>query len=191
MTAISRRSFLGNTALAAAALTAGCAISKNGNVTTATLNVKAVDSYGTAILNFAQAAVVIPFVATAIGAPALVIVNAAIATLKEGLTAFDTASGGSATVSFDNTSVATAFDSILASAKTINGYIVATIQATVSDSTVVAEAKSAASAASGIISIIEGLVASVGAPVNSQVGAALRGDGYVATIDQWCKAQSR
>lgn len=184
-----RRSFLRAVggAVGIAALS-GCTATTSGNVTTVTLNTAEVMDYGDSILSFAKAGIVLPFVSTAIGASGLVIAEAAITALETALSAFNTAAGGKATVSYDDTSAKTAFDSIVAAIEKIDTYIVATITATVSDTTVVTEAKSAANAASGLISIIRGLVDSLS--VGKHVGASMRGDVYVSEIAAWQKTQT-
>lgn len=182
----SRRGFLKAAAgIAGITALAGCTITKNGSVTTATLNTAAVLDYGKSILSFAQAAVGVPFVASGLGTSGVVIANAAISALGAGLTAFNTSANGAATVTFDNSSAKAAFDSIVNSAEQINSYIVATITATVSDSTVVSEAKVAANAASGLISILKGLIATFSSSVAPRVGASIRADSYVAEINSW------
>lgn len=185
-----RRTFLrGMAGLAGITALAACTVTKTGNVTTITLNTAEVLDYGDSVLSFAQAGIGLTFVASAIGVPGVAIAEAAITALKTALAAFNTAAGGKATVSYDDTSAKTAFDSVVASVKTINTYIVATITATVSDSTIVTEAKTAANAASGIISAIQGLVDSLG--LEKRVGATLKAQSDMAEIRVWLKTRTR
>ncbi len=167
---------------------AGCTITKNGSVTTATLNTQEVLNYGESILSFAKAGIGITFVTSGLGAAGVAIANTAISALDTALTAFNTAAGGAATVTFDNTSAKTAFESIVDSVEKINSYIVATITATVSDSTVVSQAKVAANAASGLISILKALVSTFASGIAPRVGAAARGDSYVAEVKTWVES---
>lgn len=186
MTLNTRRTFLKSTAgLGFAAVLAGCTITKNGTVTTVTLNTQEVLDYGESILSFAKAGIGITFVASGLGTSGVAIANTAISALDAALTAFNKAAGGAATVTFDNTSAKTAFESIVDSAEKINSYIVATITATVSDSTVVSQAKVAANAAAGLISILKALVSTFASGIAPRVGAADRGDAYVAEVNAW------
>lgn len=164
---------------------AGCTITKNGSITTATLNTQEVLNYGQSILSFAKAGIGISFVASGLGTSGIAVANTAISALDKALTAFNNAAGGSATVTFDNTSAKAAFESIVDSAEKINSYIVATIAATVSDDVVVDQAKVAANAASGLISILKALVSTFMSDTAPRVGNALRGDAYVAEVKTW------
>lgn len=180
----SRRNFLrGVAGIAGVTALAACTVTKNGTVTTVTLNTAEIMDYGDAVLSFANTAISVSFVASGLGVSGVAIATDAITELKAGLKAFNTAAGGKATVEYNSASVKTAFDSIVAAVKEINSYIVATISATVADSSVVSNAKTAASAASGLISIIQGLVDSYGVPM--RVGSTLRGDAYIAEIKTW------
>lgn len=180
----SRRNFIrGVAGIAGVTALAACTVTKDGTTTTITLNTAEIMDYGDAVLSFANTAISVSFVASGLGVSGVEIATAAISELRAALAAFNTAAGGKATVTYDNASVKTAFDSIIAAVKKINSYIVATISATVADSSVVSNAKTAASAASGIISIIQGLVDSYGVPL--RVGSTLRGDAYIAEIKTW------
>ena len=186
ISAPSRRAFLKATAgLAGVTALAGCTITKNGTVTTVTLNTEEVLNYGQSILSFAKAGIGITFVSAALGTSGVAIANAAITALDTALTAFNKAANGAASVSYDDASVKSAFDSILTSAQTISGYIIQTITATVSDSDVVEKAKVAANAAAGLISILKALVSTFMSDTAPRVGNALRGDAYVAEIKTW------
>ena len=182
----SRRGFLKAAAgIAGVTALAGCTVTKSGKVTTVTLNTQEVLNYGESILSFAKAGVGITFVSAALGTSGVAIADTAISTLDTALTAFNKAAGGKATVTFDNSSVKAAFESIVDSAETINSYIIATITATVSDSDVVEKAKVAANAAAGLISILKALVSTFMSDTAPRVGNALRGDAYVAEIKTW------
>ena len=181
-----RRTFLkSTTGLGFAAVLAGCTTMKNGNVTTITLNTQEVLDYGNTVLSFARAGIAIPFVAAAITPAGVTIAQEAINGLSAALTAFNKASNGKATVSYDDTSVKTAFDSIVADLTTVNQYIVQIITTTVADSAVVQNAQIAANAAAGLISIIKGLVDHYMSGIAPRVGAAARGDAYVAEVKTW------
>ena len=185
----SRRNLLKGFAGAAGIVAlAGCTITKSGTTVTLTLNTKEVLDYGDSVLSFAQAGIALSFVASGLGAAGVSIATAAITELKDGLAAFNTAAKGAATISYNDASAKTAFNSILTAIKTIDTYIVATIAATVSDSTIVSEAKTAANAASGIISIIEGLIDSL--TTSTTVASSLKADYHVAEIDSWLKTQT-
>lgn len=164
---------------------AGCTITKNGSVTTITLNTQEVLDYGNTVLSFAKAGIAIPFVAAAITPAGVTIAQEAINGLSAALTAFNKAANGKATVSYDDTSVKTAFDSIVADLTSVNQYIVQTITSTVADSAVIQNAQIAANAAAGLISIIKGLVDQYMSGIAPRVGAAARGDAYVAEVNTW------
>ena len=181
-----RRTFLKSTAgLGFAAVLTGCTTTKNGNVTTVTLNTQEVLDYGNTVLSFAKAGIAIPFVASAITPAGMTIAQGAIDGLSYALDAFNKAANGKATVRYDDTSIKTAFDSIVADLTTVNQYIVQTITATVADSTVIQNAQIAANAAAGLISIIKYLVDQYISGVAPRVGAAVRGDAYVAEVKTW------
>ena len=185
-----RRDFIrGVAGIAGITALAACTVTKNGSVTTLTLNTQQVEDYGNAVLSFASTAIGVSFVASGLGVSGVAIAMAAITELKDGLDALNKAANGKATVEYDNASVKTAFDSIVAAVKKINGYIVATITSTVANSDVVNNAKVAANAASGIISIIQGLVDTYATP--KRVGASLKADAYIAEIHTWRKSLTR
>lgn len=182
----SRRVFLKAAAgIAGIPALAGCTVTKNGSVTTVTLNTQEVLDYGNTVLSFAKAGIAIPFVAAAITPAGMTIVQSSIDGLSSALTAFNKAANGKATVSYDDTSVKTAFDSIVDDLTTVNQYIVQTITATVADSTVIQNAQIAANAAAGLISIIKGLVDRYMSGVAPRVAAASRGDAYAAEVNTW------
>lgn len=186
MTNNTRRNFLKAAAgIAGVTALAGCTITKNGNVTTVMLNTQEVLDYGNTVLSFAKAVIAIPFVAAAISPAGVAIAQGAIDGLSADLDAFNKAANGKATVSYDDTSIKTAFDSIVSDLTTVNQYIVQTITATVADSTVVQNAQIAANAAAALISIIKGLVDRYMSGIAPRVGAAARGDAYVAEVKTW------
>ena len=190
MTLSTRRTFLkSTTGLGFAAVLAGCTTMKNGNVTTVTLNTQEVLDYGNTVLSFAKAGIAIPFVAAAITPAGVTIAQEAINGLSSALTAFNKAASGKATVSYDDTSIKTAFDSIVSALMTVNQYIVQTITATVADSAVIQNAQIAANAAAGLISIIKGLVDHYMSGIAPRVGASVRGDSYVAEVNTWVKSR--
>lgn len=190
MTLNTRRTFIKSTAgLGFAAVLAGCTTTKNGNVTTVTLNTHEVLDYGNTVLSFAKAGIAIPFVAAAITPAGVTIAQTAIDGLSSALAAFNKAANGKATVSYDDTSVKTAFDSIVADLTTVNQYIVQTITATVADSAVIQNAQIAANAAAGLTSIIKGLVDRYMSGIAPRVGAAAHGDAYVAEVKTWVSSR--
>ncbi|WP_130732002.1 hypothetical protein [Komagataeibacter xylinus] len=138
----------------------GCTLTRAGKVTTITLNVAEVTDYGNALVSFANTAISLSCVAAAMGPANVALANTVIAALKEALDAFRTAAGSSTSVSYDNTSVRTAFDSIVADIEQINTLVIAVITGMASDlsSTVVSEAKTAANAASTLISLLKAMV---------------------------------
>lgn len=181
-----RRGFL-KTAAGIAGITAlaGCTVTKNGSVTTVTLNTQEVLDYGSTVLSFAKAGIALPFVAAAISPAGMTIAQGAISGLSAALIAFNKAANGKATVSYDDTSIKAAFDSIVSDLTAVNQYIVQTITATVADSDIVQNAQIAANAAAGLISIVKGLVDRYMSGVAPSVGNALRGDAYVAEVKTW------
>lgn len=186
MTNNTRRNFLKAAAgIAGVTALAGCTVTKNGNVTTVALNTQEVLNYGNAVLSFAKAGIALPFVAAAISPAGVDIAQGAISGLSAALVAFNKAANGKATVSYDDTSIKTAFDSIVSDLTTVNQYIIQTITATVADSTVVQNAQIAANAAAGLISIVKGLVDKYMSGVAPRVSNAMRGDAYVAEVNTW------
>lgn len=186
MTNNTRRNFLKAAAgIAGITALAGCTITKNGTVTTVTLNTQEVLDYGNTVLSFAKAGIAIPFVASAITPAGVTIAQAAIEGLSDALAAFNKAANGKATVSYDDTSIKTAFDSIVSDLMTVNQYIVQTITATVADSAVIQNAQIAANAAAGLISIIKGLVDQFASGIAPRVGNAQRADAYMAEVKTW------
>lgn len=181
-----RRDFLKTVAgIAGITALAGCTVTKNGTVTTITLNTQEVLDYGNTVLSFAKAGIALPFVAAAISPAGMTIAQGAISGLSAALTSFNKAANGKATVSYDDTSVKSAFDSIASDLTTVNQYIVQTITATVADSDIIQNAQIAANAAAGLISIVKGLVDRYMSGVAPSVGNALRGDAYVAEVNTW------
>ncbi|MFT8591300.1 MAG: hypothetical protein ABF746_08780 [Acetobacter orientalis] len=112
MKSLSRRALLGSSLLAATALTA-CTTLKNGNKTTLTLNTAKVCAYGQAGLNAVATILSITAVATAMGAPAVGIIQASSAGLSAALTAFRDETHGSLQIVYDNSSVGKAVNSLL------------------------------------------------------------------------------
>ena len=158
---LSRRSLLrAGAGTLAAGLLAACTVSKSGTTTTVTLNVAEVVDYGNAILSFASTAINISFVASGMGTANVAIANTVIASLKSGLSAFQSAAGSSTSVSYNSASVKAAFDSILADVESIDKLIVGVITGTASNlsSSVVSDAKTAAGAAETLISLLKAMV---------------------------------
>jgi len=110
-----RRLFIATTGLGIPAFgLVGCTTSKNGNVTTVTINVAEVDAYaqaaGKGLALFADVA------GPAIGPAATEIVNAADTAITVAAANFDKAVAGSLTVTVDSTSLATLVSSVSAAA---------------------------------------------------------------------------
>ncbi|QHC36413.1 hypothetical protein [Komagataeibacter xylinus] len=139
---------------------AGCTLTRAGKITTITLNVAEVTDYGNAIVSFANTAISLSFVTAAMGPANVALANTVIAALREALDAFGTAAGSSTSVSYDTTSIRTAFDSILSDIEQINTLIIAVIAGMASglSGTVVSEAKTTANAASTLISLLKAMV---------------------------------
>ncbi|MBY4639597.1 hypothetical protein K6L44_06225 [Gluconacetobacter entanii] len=170
MTHISRRSLLrAGAGTLAAGLLAACTVTKSGTTTTLTLNVGEVVDYGNAVLSFASTAIGLSFVSAAMGTANVTLANTVIAGLKSSLTAFQTAAGSSTSVSYDNASVKTAFDSVLADVEKIDALIIATITGTAANlsSSVVTQAKTAAGAAETLIDLLKAMVDMSGARLRS------------------------
>jgi hypothetical protein len=120
-----RTFFLGTTALVAT----GCTITTNGGVTSLTLNVAKVNAYGQVLVNGVSTVLSFAAIASAIGAPAVVIINLASAALSASLTAWNRASGGSLTVDYNNASVSAAFGTVLTDAATLLSQVKAALGA--------------------------------------------------------------
>lgn len=111
---ISRRVLLrAGTGTLAAGLLAACAVTKSGNVTTITINVAEIRDYGQAGLNAVSTILSIAALASAIGSPAVGIINVADTALSAALTSFSTAAGSTLTISYDDTNWKSRVDSIL------------------------------------------------------------------------------
>ena len=110
-----RTFFLGTTSI----IMAGCTITTNGGVTSLTLNVAKVNAYGQVLVNGVSTLLSIGALASAIGAPAVVLINLASTALSDALSAWNKASGGSTTVTYDGTSTKAAFDAVLTDAATL------------------------------------------------------------------------
>ncbi|MGS0648985.1 hypothetical protein ACU81Q_15310 [Komagataeibacter melomenusus] len=143
-----------------ASVLAGCTLTRSGKVTTITLNVAEVTDYGNAIVSFASTATSLACVAAAMGPANVALANTVIGALREALTAFKTAAGSSASVNYDSTSIGTAFDSIVSDIEQINTLVIAVITGMAADlsDSVVSGAKTAANAASTLISLLKAMV---------------------------------
>lgn len=115
-----RRNFM-RTIVAGTAIGAlgACTITTSGGVTTLSLNVAKVVAYGQAGINAVSMILSVAAVSSAIGAPAVAIINTSATALEAALAAFKTTAGSAVTVSYDNTSVKTAVDSVLSDLKTV------------------------------------------------------------------------
>jgi hypothetical protein len=122
--------------LALAGCSAVTSTTTNG-VTTITVNVADVDAWGQAFLNASGLILALPGIAAL---PVGAAISAVLAVIKTDLAAFDTASGGNVTLTFNATSVPAAIQSVLADGKTllsdaagVPGAVTATVQATASE----------------------------------------------------------
>ena len=156
-----RRGFLGALAAGSALGVLGaCTVTKNGKVTTITLNVAKVKAYGQAGLNAVDTILSIAAVATAIGAPAVAVINVADGALSAALTAFTSAAGSSITVSYDNANMKTRINSVLSALQVVATDLQAGLtgaSAKVSSS-ILSDAMTALSALKTLVSVFEGLL---------------------------------
>ncbi|MFT8945989.1 MAG: hypothetical protein ABF876_05330 [Acetobacter aceti] len=107
---VERRTFIrGAAALLAAAGLAACKTTTTGNVTTITLNVAEVDTDGTAGLDVLKT--VLAF--TGVPATVLMVVDTSISGIETALAAWDKYCNGSATITYDASSVPTAATSVI------------------------------------------------------------------------------
>ena len=117
---MNRRHLLRTTALAlVAAPIAACSVFQStttNGVTTITVNVAKLDAYGQAFINGGTMLLDLPGISTL---PAAAAVATVLAVLKTDIAAFDTATQGQATLTFDATSVPAAVQSVLADGKTL------------------------------------------------------------------------
>lgn len=167
-----RRGFLRKLSIGAVALAAaplmGCTIAKNGSVTTLTLNVAKVDAYAKAAENFADTILSLPVVSAALGDKATVIKTLA-SRIVSAISSFDSAAGGAASVSYDNSSVKAAFASILDDFSQIVSLVksaLSNIESTSATSGALSTATTATNFAETILSLLQALV-TVGAPLRA------------------------
>lgn len=156
-----RRGFLG-TILAGSAIgmLGACTVTKSGNVTTITVNVAKVKAYGQAGINAVSTVLSIAAVASAIGAPAVAVIETASVALSAALSAFSTAAGSSVTVDYDDTTMKSAINSVLTDLQTVAADLSSAItgaSSTVSSS-VLSDANTALSALKTIVSVFEGIL---------------------------------
>ena len=178
---LSRRAVLRTgCATLAAGLLAACTRTQLGTVTTITLNVAEVVDYGDAIVSFAQTALDLPVVATAMGPASVTLAGTVIAGLQSGLAAFRAAAGTSTSVTYDSTSIKTAFTSILADGEHISTLVIQTITAmpAAAGDTLVTSAKTAAGAAQTLITLLRAMVDA--SAVHPRMDRAISPDGTVA-----------
>ena len=114
---MNRRLFL----LAGSALAAGCTVTKNGTVTTLTINVAKVAAYGQVFVNGVSMLLSIGAITSAIGPVAVPLIQASAAALKAALDQWNADTAGTATVSLDNSTFSAEFASILADAGSLLG----------------------------------------------------------------------
>ena len=113
MKALSRRNFLRSSALIGATALTACTVVTNGKTTTVTVNTAKIKAYGQAGINAVATILSIGVVSTAMGAPAVAVIQAAEVALSASLAAFSTATNGTLTVSYDDTNWKTRIDTVL------------------------------------------------------------------------------
>lgn len=165
------RAFMSAAAIAAAAALPACTVTKNGEVTTLTLNVAAIKDYGQAGLNAVSTILSIAALASAIGAPTVAIINAGDTALGAALNAFSSAAGSTLTITYDDTNWKSRVDSVLSALGTVESDLSAAITGveTKIASTDLSNANTALSALGTIVSAFKGLLDSVA--VRRPVGA--------------------
>lgn len=110
----SRRNFLRSASLMAAGGTlTACTVTTNGEMTALTLNTARVKAYAQAGINAVTTILSITAVSTAMGAPAVAVIEAAGGALSTEFSALASETNGSLTVSYDNTSFKTRIDTLL------------------------------------------------------------------------------
>lgn len=179
-----RRGFLSVLAgCSALGVLGACTVTKNGDVTTITLNVAKVKAFGQAGLNAVTTVLDITAVASAIGAPAVSVINVTDAVLSASLAAFASAAGSSLTVSYDNATMKTRIDSVLADIKKVAAALGAGVDGakTKVSSSVLSNVSVAIGSLDTIISVFEGLLGTVSArPATMSEAQALRNLGVTA-----------
>ncbi|MGS0648900.1 hypothetical protein ACU81Q_14880 [Komagataeibacter melomenusus] len=167
-----RRAFLrGSSALVAGVALTACTVTKNGEVTTLTLNVAAIKDYGQAGLNAVSTILSIAALASAIGAPTVAIINAGDTALGAALNAFSSAAGSTLTITYDDTNWKSRVDSVLSALATVESDLSAAITGveTKVASTDLSNANTALNALATIVSAFKALLDSVA--VRRPVGA--------------------
>lgn len=176
---LSRRALGGisTAAILTAAGLAACTTTTTNGVTTVTINTKTVDSYAQVGISAVATMLSIAAVASVIGAPAIVIINAASTALAGTLKALDTATSGSLTFTYDGTGAKAAFDSVLADVGTVLTDMqesVAPIEAKLSsaDASTVATVINAVATAYNLLQSLISSVSSVKAPATAPMSEA-------------------
>ena len=113
MTDLSRRNFLRTSALLGATALTACTVSTSGSTTTVTLNTAKVKAYGQAGINAIATILSITVIASAMGTPAVALIETAGTALAASLTAFSSATNGTLTITYDDTNWKTKVDTIL------------------------------------------------------------------------------
>ncbi|GAD27971.1 hypothetical protein Gbth_080_021 [Gluconobacter thailandicus F149-1 = NBRC 100600] len=154
-----RRSFLKVLASGSALGVLGaCTVTTSGQLTIVTLNVAKVKAYGTAGINAVTTILSLAAVSSAVGAPAMAIIEASGAALQAALTAFSNAAGSSTTVTYDSTCLKTQVDSLLTDLQNVTsllGNAVSQASTAVPGSTL-ANANTVISALKTVLSIFQG-----------------------------------
>ena len=144
--------------IAAAGALAGCAVSQNGPVTTVTLDVAKMNAWGQALVNGAELVAVLPGFT---GTPPALAILAIGPVIAADMTAFNKATEGSLTFTYDKTSPATQVTSIVDDAQKL----VSAVTGSVSQipAAVVADFTQYAQAIKTIVSLIQAAIGSVSA----------------------------
>lgn len=144
-----------------------CTITSSGHVTTVTLNVAKVKAYGVAGLNAVTTLLSIDAVSSAIGAPAVAVIEDAGLSLQNALTAFLKSAGSNVTITYDSTSFKSQIDSILADLQNVSSLLGAAVSQASSmfPGSILENASTAVSALKTILSLFEGVLGIVSAPV--------------------------
>jgi hypothetical protein len=114
-----RTMLMSGTAGIAAVFLVGCTSTTVNGVTTVTLNVAKVNAYGQVVVSGVGTLLSIAAVVSLVGAPAVAIIQAGSVALSAALAAWNKASAGQVTVTFDGSSVGTAFTSVMAAVNTV------------------------------------------------------------------------
>ena len=157
--------------IAAAGVLAACTKTTSNGVTTITLNVNAMNSWGQALVNGAELVGGLPGI---VGTPAGLAVMAIGPIISADMAAFVGATGGSLTFTFDSTTPAAAVTSISSDAQKLLTAVVAAVPQVPAN--IAASANQYLAAIKTIVSLIQAAIGSVSAaaPMGMSEAAALK-----------------